>query len=80
MLLNVCTAIPEVSVMPDHIHMTLRGSIEHSPMDIGLASQNNLSFVLGYNRTWSEEFYVGTFSEYDVQSIGGKTRRPQRGF
>ena len=71
-------ALAAASIMPDHIHLSLRGSIEHSPMDIGLAFQNNLSFVLGYNRVWSYEFYVGTFSEYDVQSIGGKTRPPQR--
>jgi len=71
--------LAEVSIMPDHIHLALRGNIEDSPMDIGLAFQNNLSFVLGYNRTWTEEFYVGTFSEYEVQSIGGKTRSPQRG-
>ncbi len=66
--------LAEVSIMPDHIHMALRGHIEHSPMEIGLAFQNNLAFVLGYNRVWSEEFYVGTFSEYDIQKIGGKIR------
>jgi REP element-mobilizing transposase RayT len=71
--------LAEVSIMPDHIHMALRGNAEHSPMDIGLAFQNGLSFVLGYNRTWSYEFYVGTFSEYDVRAIGGKVRRPKRG-
>ncbi len=70
--------LAEVSIMPDHIHMALRGNIEHSPMAIGLAFQNELSYALGYNRTWSYEFYVGTFSEYDVRSIGGKTMRPQR--
>jgi len=70
--------LAEVSVMPDHVHMALRGNIEHSPMEIGLAFQNNLSFVLGYNRVWNEEFYVGTFSEYDVGKIGGKSRAPRR--
>ena len=72
-------ALAEVSIMPDHIHMALRGNIEQSPMEIGLAFQNNLSFVLGYNRTWRDEFYVGSFSEYDVESIGGRARPPKRG-
>jgi len=70
--------LAEVSIMPDHVHLALRGNIEHSPMEIGLAFQNNLAFVLGYNRVWSDEFYVGTFSEYDIQKIGGTTRAPRR--
>jgi REP element-mobilizing transposase RayT len=70
--------LAEVSIMPDHIHMALRGNIEHSPMEIGLLFQNDLSYALGYNRTWSYEIYVGTFSEYDVRSIGGTTMLPQR--
>ncbi len=70
--------LAEVSIMPDHVHVALRGNIEHSPMEIGLAFLNNLAFVLGYNRVWSDEFYVGTFSEYDIQKIGGTTRAPQR--
>lgn len=70
--------LAEVSIMPDHVHIALRGNIEHSPTEIGLAFLNNLSFVLGYNRVWSHEFYVGTFSEYSVQEIGGRTRTPQR--
>jgi REP element-mobilizing transposase RayT len=69
--------LAEVSVMPDHIHIALRGHIEQSPMEIGLAFQNNLSFVMGYNRVWSDEFYVGTFSEYDIQTIGGTRRHPK---
>ena len=60
-----------VSVMPDHIHLALRGNIEHSPLEIGLGFLNNLAFVLGYNRCWSEEFYVGTFSEYDLRAVRG---------
>lgn len=60
-----------VSLMPDHLHLALRGNIEHSPLEIGLGFLNNLAFVLGYNRCWSEEFYVGTFSEYDLRAVRG---------
>jgi REP element-mobilizing transposase RayT len=64
-------ALASVSVMPDHVHLALRGNIEHSPLEIGLGFLNNLAFALGYNRCWSEEFYIGTFGEYDLASIPG---------
>ncbi len=62
-------AISRLAVMPDHVHMALRGNPEHSPEDVALAFLNNLSLVLGYNRCWSEEYYVGTFSEYSAGAI-----------
>jgi REP element-mobilizing transposase RayT len=65
--------IAELAIMPDHIHCSLRGNHEQSPQEIGLCFLNNLAYVLGYNRCWSEEFYVGTFSEYSVKAI---TRKP----
>lgn len=61
--------IAELAIMPDHIHCSLRGNHEQSPLEIGLCFLNNLAYVLGYNRCWSEEFYVGTFSEYTVEAI-----------
>ena len=63
--------VAEVSPMPDHVHLVLRGSIEQSPLQIGLAYLNGLALALGNNRCWSEEFYVGTFSEYGVGEIAG---------
>lgn len=61
--------IAELAIMPDHIHCMLRGNHAQSPQEIGLCYLNNLAYVLGYNRCWSEEFYVGTFSEYTVDAI-----------
>ena len=57
------------SVMPDHIHIALKGNPEMSPMDIGLGFMNNLAHVFGM-RCWNREFYVGTFSEYTVNQVG----------
>ena len=57
-----------VSVMPDHVHMALRGAIERSPEETALAFQNGLARVLGC-RAWQDEFYVGTFSDYDLDVI-----------
>ena len=61
--------ISHLAIMPDHIHMALRGAIDHSPEDIALCYLNNLSYFMGYNCCWSWEYYVGTFSEYGVEAI-----------
>jgi REP element-mobilizing transposase RayT len=58
-----------MSLMPDHLHLALRGNIEHSPQDIALAFQNNTAYALGQRAIWCENFYAGTFSEYDMQAI-----------
>ncbi len=60
--------IAALSVMPDHVHMALRGNIERSPQEIALAFQNGLARAAGC-RVWQDEFYVGTFSEYDLDVI-----------
>jgi REP element-mobilizing transposase RayT len=61
--------IAHFSILPDHIHIALKGNPELSPYTIGLSFMNNLSYVLGYNWTWSSEFYVGTFSEYALSKL-----------
>jgi REP element-mobilizing transposase RayT len=62
-------AISCLSVMPDHLHIALRGNIEHSPHEIALAFQNNLAYALGQVRLWRHTYYVGTFGEYDMRAI-----------
>lgn len=42
-------AIGTRSVMPDHLHLALRGNIEHSPEEIVLAFMNNLAYAMGQN-------------------------------
>lgn len=71
--------ISALSVMPDHLHIALGGNIEQSPQDIALAFQNNLAYALGQNALWSHEFYVGTFSEYDMNAIRTTAAREGRG-
>ena len=61
--------IARLSIMPDHIHISIKGNPKLSPKDIGFAFLNNLSFVLGYNRCWKNEFYVGSFSEYNLDAL-----------
>lgn len=61
-------ALKSMAIMPDHVHLALRGDFEKSPIAIGLEFQNALATVAGC-RLWQDEFYVGTFSEYDVSAI-----------
>ena len=65
-------AISRLSAMPDHVHIALRGNIEHAPQEIALAFQNNLAYAVGQVRVWQATYYVATFSEYDM----GAVRRP----
>ena len=65
-------ALSRVSVMPDHLHLALRGNPEESPNDIACAYQNDLADL---GRLWRDSFYVGTFSEYTTQAV----RRIARG-
>jgi len=57
------------SLMPDHVHIALRGNIEESPEEIALALMNNTAFAMGQNAIWQNGYYVGSFSEYDVNAV-----------
>jgi REP element-mobilizing transposase RayT len=61
--------IAGLSVMPDHLHLALRGKIEHSPAEIALAFQNNLAHILKRGAIWMNGYYAGTFGEYDMNAI-----------
>ncbi len=61
--------IAELSVMPDHIHIALRGNIAHSPAEMLAGFMNNLWYSLNIGMFWSSECYAGTFSEYKIDQI-----------
>lgn len=58
-----------VSVVPEHLHISMRGNIEHCPEEIALAFMNNLAYTLGQNAIWQFGYYVGTFGEYDIYAV-----------
>ncbi len=62
-------SISTLSLMPDHLHVALRGNIEHSPAEIGRCFQNNLAYAVGNQRLWADGFYVGSFGEYDMDAV-----------
>jgi REP element-mobilizing transposase RayT len=72
-------AISTLSVMPDHIHVSLRGNIDQSPQEIALAFLNNLAFALGQKPIWQPSYYVGTFSEYSMDAVRPRAIPGDRG-
>jgi REP element-mobilizing transposase RayT len=62
-------AISRLSVMPDHLHVSLRGNVAHSPEQVALAFLNNLAFAVGQKPIWQPCNYVGTFGEYDMGAV-----------
>ena len=67
-------SISRLSVMPDHLHLALRGDYAHPPDQIASAFQNNLAYALGKQRIWCDSFYVGTFGEYNMEAIRRKLK------
>lgn len=61
--------VSRLSVMPDHLHVTLRGRSSETPLEIVFAYQNNLAHMAGRGRLWAPGFYVGTFGEYTLQAV-----------
>ena len=61
--------ISTLSVMPDHLHIALRGSPGHSPEEIVLRFQNNTAWKLGQMRFWEHNYYAGTFGEYTMHAV-----------
>ncbi|WP_197171143.1 transposase [Novipirellula aureliae] len=58
-----------ISVMPDHLHLCLVGTIEQSPEAIALSFQNNLAYAFDQTRIWEPTYYVGTVGAYDMGAV-----------
>jgi len=67
---NQGCALKRVSIMPDHMHIALRGDPKLSPSEIALALQEATAGVAGC-RLWEDDFYVGTFGDYDYGAVKG---------
>lgn len=61
--------ISRLSVMPDHLHLALRGNIEMSPQDIALNFMNNLAHLMRISALWMPSYYVGSIGCYDMNAI-----------
>ncbi len=58
--------ISRLAVMPDHLHLALRGEITVSPEDIALSFMNNLAYMMNCRALWEASYYVGTIGHYDM--------------
>jgi REP element-mobilizing transposase RayT len=67
-----------VAVMPDHLHLALRGAIDRSPEAIALAFLNNLAYALGQRPWWQAGYYAGTFGEYSMAAVRTKSQEVER--
>jgi REP element-mobilizing transposase RayT len=74
--LRVCArkghALSALAVLPDHLHLALRGVIDQPPEEIALAFLNNLVFALGQRPWWELGYYAGTFGEYGMAAVRHK--------
>ena len=57
------------AVLPDHLHLALRGAVAHAPEEIALSFLNNLAHVLGRRPWWQAGYYAGTFGEYGMAAV-----------
>lgn len=53
----------------DHLHIGMRGNVAESPLDIALSIMNNTAYRIGRSAFWQPSFYVGSFSEYDINAV-----------
>jgi REP element-mobilizing transposase RayT len=71
--LRICVkkgyAASTLSVLPDHLHLAVRGAVTHSPEQIALAFLNNLTHVMNRGRWWETGYYAGTFGEYGMAAV-----------
>ena len=67
---NQDCALKRVAIMPDHMHVALRGNPSRSPSEIAVGVQEATAQAAGC-RLWDHAFYVGTFGDYDHGAVPG---------
>jgi len=61
--------VSTLAVLPDHLHLALRGDIAATPEAIALSFLNNLAHVLDQRPWWQPGYYAGTFGEYSMAAV-----------
>lgn len=54
---------------PDHVHLTVGGRLEETPLDVGLSYMNNLASLHDMRPVFRFSCYLGTFGEYDLGAV-----------
>ena len=60
-----------LSVMPDHLHLCLRGAVADSPQAIALGYMNESCRRIGVMGLWRPSYYVGTTGVYNMNAVRG---------
>jgi REP element-mobilizing transposase RayT len=58
-----------MAVLPDHLHLAVRGAVEQSPEEIALVFLNNLAHASDQRPWWAAGYYAGTFGEYGMAAV-----------
>ncbi|MEZ6031921.1 MAG: transposase [Planctomycetaceae bacterium] len=61
--------ISRLSLLPDHVHFTLKIRYEVSPAEVALSYMNNIAFRHGMLNLWMPSYYAGTIGPYDMNTI-----------
>jgi REP element-mobilizing transposase RayT len=61
--------IGKLAMMPDHVHLAIKGVPESSPQDIGLRIQDECSRAVGTHGFWMPNWYMGTFGRYGMGGV-----------
>ncbi len=61
--------ILRLSLLPDHVHFTLKIRYEVSPAEVALSYMNNIAFRHGMLNLWMPSYYVGTIGPYDMNAV-----------
>ncbi len=67
--------IAKLSLMPDHVHIAIRGEIDTSPLDISGQIREETSRAVGIFGFWMPTGYIGTFGHYGMGAIRKHSRR-----
>lgn len=61
-----------LSVMPDHLHLCLRGAVADSPEEIAIGFMNETCRRLEVVGLWRPSYYVGTTGAYNMNAVRKK--------
>ncbi|MFO7906266.1 MAG: hypothetical protein R6U98_26650 [Pirellulaceae bacterium] len=64
--------LSRLALVPDHMHLALRGNVAHSPQEIALKFLNNTAYALGQCAVWEPCYYAGTFGAYNMNALRHK--------
>lgn len=63
--------ISRLSILADHVHLTLGIGYATTPAEVALSYMNNIAFRHGMLRMWMNSFYVGTIGPYGMKAVRG---------